>query len=352
MKKIIIISASLSVKGGISSLIKSFINATSLSEYKFYHVSSHVDGSKLLKFVVAGLAFIKTFCLLTFKRIHVVYIHSGDVPSPNRKYFFYKLAKLLKSKVIIHWHGASFMNQYPLLSHFWKKRIKEILSGSDMVICLSNSWKDEVLKISPIANTFVLPNAVKIPKLELENKYQPRATINITFLGHIGSRKGVWDLLHAVKKLVENEYPVNLLIGGNGEVDKLKQEVIGLGIEKNIQYLGWISDEEKDLLLRKTDIFVLPSYGEGMPMSVLEAMSYAIPVITTRVGGIPELVKDHETGFLINPGDKKSLVNKLENLINSREYRDRIGKQARSSIASNHNLEFYFKNLKYIFNSV
>ena len=352
MKEIIIISPSPSVKGGISSIIKSLINSSSLSDCRFYHVSSHVDGSKLLKYVVAGLAFIKTFCLLTVKRIHVVYIHSGDVPSPNRKYFYFKLAKFLRSKVILHWHGASFMEQYPLLSQFWKKKITEILSGSDMVICLSNSWKNAVLKISPNANILILPNAVKIPKLAIENHYHPRTTVNITFLGRIGSRKGMWDLLHVVKKLVVHEYPVNLLIGGNGEVDKLKQEVINLGIEKNVQYLGWISDEEIDLLLRKTDIYALPSYGEGMPMSILEAMSYAIPVVTTRVGGIPELVKDNETGFLINPGDNNALYEKLKVLIKSKEQRDIIGKHARSAIASNHNLEFYFKTLNHIFNSV
>ena len=352
MKNIAIVSPAFSVKGGITTLIKSFYGSDALPDFKFYRISSHIDGPKLIKLCVAVYGLFRMFLLLSSQKISIVYIHSGDSPSPIRKYFYFKLSKKFKCKIILHWHGASFMEQYYFLPHFWKKKIKEILSDSDMVICLSNSWKNAVLKMAPNANTFVLPNAVKIPKLEAENNYDSKRIVNLTFLGQIGPRKGIWDLLHVVKKLVEHEYPVSLFIGGNGEVDKLKKKVASLGIKKNVHFLGWISDEERDALLKKTDIYVLPSYGEGMPMSILEAMSYAIPVVTTRVGGIPEIVKDNKTGFLTDPGDKDSLYNKLEILIISSEYRDRIGKQARSSVASNHNLESYFKTLNHIFHSL
>jgi glycosyltransferase involved in cell wall biosynthesis len=350
MKNIAIVSPAFSVKGGISTLINSVFGSDAFTEYKFYRVSSHMDGPGWIKLCIAVYGLLRMFLLLSVQDISIVYIHSGDSPSPLRKYFYYKLSKKFKCKVILHWHGASFMEQYRRLSHFWKKKIKELLSHSDMVICLSSSWKNAVLTMAPDANTFVLPNAVKIPGLAIKNRH-PENAVNMTFLGQIGSRKGIWDLLQVVKKLIEHEYAIHLFIAGNGEIEKLKEEVTRLGIRNNVNVLGWISGKERDALLRKTDIYVLPSYGEGMPMSILEAMSYAVPVVATRVGGIPEIVKDNKTGFLIDPGDRESLYNKLEILISSREHRERIGRQARSFVASNNNLDVYFKTLNDIFDS-
>lgn len=162
----------------------------------------------------------------------------------------------------------------------------------------------------------------------------------------------MFDLLTVIKRLVDNGFIIKLNIGGNGEIKRLHKRINDLDITNYVVYLGWISEKEKDLLLRKTDIYVLPSYSECMPMSILEAMSYSIPVVSTFVGGIPELVSDGETGFLISPGDLDALYKKLEFLIQNRTLREEFGEKGRLAIESDHNLDLTVQRINRIYNSL
>ena len=125
-----------------------------------------------------------------------------------------------------------------------------------------------------------------------------------------------------------------------------------LGISNRVRYLGWISEKERDLLLRKTDIFILPSYAEGMPMSILEAMSYSIPVISTFVGGIPELISDGESGFLITPGDIDALYQRLASLVKNEKLRSEFGLKAGLIVKSKHNIDIVSQKIDTVYNTL
>lgn len=326
------------MKGGISSVIKGYLTTDLARKYNITLVSSHVDGTKIRKFFQALSGLIQTFKNLCVRRIDIVHIHGGDIVSVKRKFIYFKLVKLFNRKVIYHVHGGTILvEQYASLSPYWQKRIRYFFENSDLLICLSESWCTTLLSIAPGARIKVIPNSVKLPVPV--NKYSnSRQPVEISFLGSIGERKGLFDLLEAVKRLDGEEFEYHLNIGGSGDLMRLESEITRLHLNNNVRYIGWISDSQRDRLLRETDIFVLPSYGEGMPMSILEAMSYAIPVISTHVGGIPELVIDGETGFLIKPGDIDSLANKLEILIRDSELRRNFGERGRQVIGNKFNL--------------
>ena len=99
-----------------------------------------------------------------------------------------------------------------------------------------------------------------------------------------------------------------------------------LGISSQTVWLGWVRGDEKDKAFREASIFCLPSYAEGFPMSVLDAWSYGLPVITTPVGGIPDVAKDGENMLLFNPGDVDALAECMERMITDKELRDRISR--------------------------
>lgn len=352
MKRVLFISPSTSVKGGISSVIKGLLNTELTKKHKIFHVTSHVDGPKFIKLVVAVLGLVHASFYLVFKKVDIVHIHGSDIISSSRKVIYFKLVRVLsKCKVIYHFHGADFAEQFPQASIFRQKRIRKFFQESDLVICLSNSWRDSILSIAPDSTVRVLPNAVTIPEVSCQNK-EKRDGLQISFLGLIGERKGVFDLLKAIRKLIDNKHNITLNIGGNGDIKRLKKKIAAQKLHSVVRYLGWISQEEKDSLLRETDIYVLPSYGEGMPMSILEAMSYAIPVVSTKVGGIPELITDGETGFLIEPGDLDALYERLKCLIEDKELRKKLGNEARQFVASKHNLKLTAQQIEQIYDSL
>ena len=119
-----------------------------------------------------------------------------------------------------------------------------------------------------------------------------------------------------------------LLIGGDGEIEKVQQYIKDNKLDNVAEYIGWVSGEEKIKLLNEVDVFILPSYNEGLPISVLEAMSYNLPIISTTVGGIPEILKNEYNGFLINPGDLIALESAISTLINNPSKRKLQGKRS------------------------
>lgn len=351
MRNILYISSSPQVKGGISTVINGYLDSILPRHHNIYLVTSHVDGPKIVKLTTAILGLVKTFFHLLVKNIDIVHIHGSDIISSKRKYVYFKLVRNFDCKIIYHFHGASFLDQYPTASDEWKKRIKALFQEPDLIICLSESWKRAITEFAPYSNIEVIPNAVRLPEID-HLKKNTGNSVQLTFLGLIGERKGVFDLLIVVERLIEDGYDINLQIGGNGEVDRLLNEIDLLGIGHRVQYLGWICEKERDLLLRKTDVFILPSYAEGMPMSILEAMSYSIPVISTFVGGIPELMSDDESGFLITPGDIDALYQRLASLVQNEKLRNEFGHKARLIVKSKHNIDLVLQKIDSIYNTL
>ena len=346
---ILYISPSINVKGGISTVIKGYLNSFLTEKYSIYLVASHVDGYKLIKFFKAISGLIETFYFLVFKNIDIVHIHGGDIISFQRKFYYIQVAKLFKCKVIYHHHGANFMNQYKNLTNIWKTRVKKTFESVELIICLSNNWRNNIKLLAPFSNTVIIPNSIEIPNpfIKKNNKHT-----NLTFLGLIGDRKGIFDLLSVVKRIIDDGYHINLTIGGNGEIDRLIKQISILGLANFVKYVGWICDKNKDLILRQTDIFVLPSYAEGMPMSIIEAMSYSVPIVSTFVGGIPELVINGKTGYLVKPGSLDDLYKKILLLINNNDIREKFGRRGRQLIINRHNIDIITKKIAKIYTSV
>ena len=101
-----------------------------------------------------------------------------------------------------------------------------------------------------------------------------------------------------------------------------------------MQVLGWVSGAAKERELAQATIYVLPSYAEGLPMGVLEAMAAGTPTIATTVGGIPDAIEDEVTGFLVEPGDIQTLTERIAQLLADAELRSRFAVAARAKIVS------------------
>jgi glycosyltransferase involved in cell wall biosynthesis len=127
---------------------------------------------------------------------------------------------------------------------------------------------------------------------------------------------------------------------------------VELGIENHVVFVGWVSGAVKVDLLRRAQIYVLPSYNEGLPVSLLEAMSWQVPVISTRVGGIPELVREGVDGLLIDAGDRAALSSAIIELAQNAELREKMGIAARDQVERNFSKNVILPRLEGIYRSL
>jgi glycosyltransferase involved in cell wall biosynthesis len=316
-------------KGGIGAVIAE--QKKLFPKSKFY-CSYKPTGSLQSIFFSLMQLLIFPFYLLLNSGIKIVHIHGASRGSFYRKYVYFTIAKrLFGKKVIYHIHGAEFHLFISESSDRWKNRIKKTLESADQVIVLSNWWFTFFQERFPKSKITRIYNPVELTDYNKADEYQ--GIVKFLFLGHISSRKGCYDLLNVAEKMVKKNSNFIIEIGGNGETDKLKEMIQQRNLGTYVHFLGWVSGEKKKLLLQNSDIYVLPSKNEGLPVSILEAMSYGMPIISTIVGGIPEMIEDQNSGFLIDPGDLDALYEKMLFFIENRQKIKEMGQVSKKIVA-------------------
>jgi len=174
----------------------------------------------------------------------------------------------------------------------------------------------------------VLPNPVRVPTRVPDRA--GRAQVQILHLGRLGRRKGGYDLLNAFAALPEAiRARARLVLAGDGDVEPMRKLAEPLG--SRVRVLSWIDAHERDRLLAESDVFVLPSHAEGVPMSLLEAMAAGLPCITTPVGGIPDVFTHGVEGLLVPAGDSAQLRAAMSTFIADEAARLAAGKRAYES---------------------
>jgi glycosyltransferase involved in cell wall biosynthesis len=216
------------------------------------------------------------------------------------------------------------------------------------VLVLSAQWAEFVANFSPTADVCVLPNPVKLMPVANQAVVEQK----LLFLGRVEKNKGIDELLEAVALLKPAFFNIKLAIGGEGDLDRVKQKAEALGIQNHIELLGWLTPEKKYQHLQQASIFVLPSYEEGLPMAMLEAMSMAKAVVVTAVGGIPSVVEHDVNGLLIPPRDVAALADALSKLLSNKTLQEELGSHARAIIASHYASPVVADKLSAIYDSL
>jgi len=328
----ITLTLSTSAPGGIRSVVDSYIYDGLLPAWNGVVLFTHISGISVAKIGFGLEKLFVFFYYVIFKKVRLIHCHVSSYGSFWRKAVFAKLAKALGMPVILHMHGGRFELFYESSSSPFKKAISNVLNNVDRVIVLSSYWESFIKGIAKQSNIFVLPNHVRVPHID---KTLPKDNvIRLVFLGFISENKGVFDLLPAFQAVLNSlvQKNIHLTIAGNGEIDEAKKIVGQLGINSYVDVVGWIDTIQAQELLETADIFVLPSYHEGMPVSVLEAMAWALPVITTPVGAIPELIQNGKNGMLVSPGDQAEFTKAILALCTDSDLRHALGKNARQTI--------------------
>jgi len=281
----------------------------------------------------------------------LAHVHMASKTSFYRKSLLIILLKSCNIPILIHLHGASYHIFYSNSSALMQKYIKWIFSLTDKTILLSDSWQKWYIDTINTNKSSVIYNGVK-DYYDNQSLALLKRKNEILFLGRLGERKGIYDLLYAFQKVIQKTPDTILKVGGDGEIDKAKNLTSELNLSRNVEFLGWVNEEEKYKLLNNAKVYILPSYNEGLPMGLLEGMSAGLAVISTDVGGIPEAIANEKNGLLIKAGDKVEIANSLIKVLTNNKLLEELGEGARKSFLENFNSKIMTKKVEDIYDEI
>lgn len=344
-KRIIMVGTHLQTMGGISSVVSVYRDAGLFERLSIRYLVTHRDGTASQKVVTAAKAWGELAWLLLRDKVLLVHVHMSHRASCWRKLLFIWPAYFRRVPVVIHLHGSEFAEFFDQECKDWQQRlIRRSFHQAARVIVLSESWRRWVRGMCPTARVITLHNPVAVP--EVPGKSPQGALL---FLGRLGERKGTYDLLEAIKRLSKRGTVPEVWLCGDGELENCEAVVREAGLSESVKFLGWVRGADKDRLLKTASVYVLPSYREGLPMSVLEAMAAGLPVVSTRIGGIPEAIRDGVEGYLIDAGDVSALEDRLSRLISSPDHANSMGIAAHRRVKAEFSSEVIVPRLEALY---
>ena len=265
------------------------------------------------------------------------------------------LFKLFRVKLVYHLHNKGVSTRQ---EKWFDNLLYRFVFKNANVILLSKYLYPEIQKYVPETRVYYCPNG--IPENQVESgkwKVESSEPVEILFLSNLIESKGVFVLLEACKLLYNKDIHFNCcFIGGEGDItaQQLKEKIEALGLENKVKYVGKKYGTEKSSYWQKASIFILPTYYdyECFPLVLLEAMQYSLPVVSTYEGGIPDVVEDGVTGFLVPQKDVPALADKLEILIKNPELRNQMGAAGRKKYEEKFTLERFEGRMVAILNEV
>lgn len=333
--------------GGVRAVVRGYLDGGLFERYHCVYVASHRAGSGWVKIATALKAWFRVAVLLRRLDAPLVHVQTASRASFWRKSVVCLMARAAGRPYIVHLHGGGFSRFYEHECGALRRRlIRSTLAHAALVIVLSEEWRERLLRICPTARVEILHNAVAIPD---QARSQPHPDPTVLFLGHLLPDKGVYELVKAFAQVCERIPGLKLVLGGVGESETVRELAHVLGVSERVELPGWLGPEGKGAALAACSIFVLPSYHEGMPMALLEAMSWGVPVIATPVGGIPQIVTHEVNGLLVPPREVAALAAAIERLLQDPTLRVRLGKAARTTIEAGFSLEDAMRKLDNIY---
>lgn len=328
--KVLMIGPARSVHGGISAVVNNYYEAGLSEQIHLKYIATMVDGSKGRKFLQAIYAYLVFLAIMPFYQI--LHVNMAADASCLRKKVFIDTAWLFGKKILIHEHGGDFESfYYERCSQKQRASIKISLNHAEVFLVLSESWKHFFSKLVKEDKIHVLQNGILIPAKE-KTDYSSH---KVLFLGRLCKEKGIGELLDAVPIILKEIPDFKLILGGIWENDNEALRKKAKELSETVKCPGWISAKERDELMEECSIFVLPTWFEGQPVSLLEAMAKGMCVAASAVGGIPQIMgEEGENGVLLPAKDEKALADALIRLLSDESRRVNLGKNARRRITA------------------
>lgn len=270
-----------------------------------------------------------------------------------RDAFYVFLLKLLRRKIVFHLHSKGIKKNAN--KSFLKKYLYTWVFKNTHVICVSKSLTDDIAEVYK-STPFIVPNGIQVRPQSNEMKHHLNGSIpQILYLSHYLRNKGILVLIEAMGILNNQGYLFNArLIGPPADltIEFLENIITNQNLTEVVKVIGPLYGEDKFLEFQKADIFVFPTYNDVFGLVNLEAMQYSLPVISTFEGGIPEIVIDGETGFLVETQNAQMLAEKIAILLKDKDLRIKMGMKGYIRFLNNFTLNHFENNMNRTFQAI
>ncbi len=328
------------VIGGIATLVETLVPVLEQRADLFYfHTVQNrplQESGKLTirNFWLVLSQFVRFLRVLYTYRPNIIHLHTSQGYAWLKDSFYILMGKAHRCKVIVHVNAADFNELYSTGSRFSQTYTRFAMGRADVVIAVSSEWYKYLTQLVPAERVQIIYNCIDVNSFCPRSWSQDNHATNALFIGSVGSRKGAFDLIEASSHFLKaRDRSLQVWIAGysekGGDLERALARIKELQLEDVCQLLGTVYGKKKLDLLSAADLFVLPSYSEGLPLAILEAMSAGLPIVTTPVGGIPDVIKDGFNGFLVPPGDIKALAERIDILAKNPVLREKMGMRNR-----------------------
>ena len=328
--------AQTAVSSGLDTALQTLLGSPLGERYELTVVSLF-RGERTARGTAARVAygawlFAQTVCRLVVTGCSVADVHAVSGRDLLKNGAVVLAARATRTPIVLRIHGGNFDRAYREAGSLEQAIVRRILRAADRVVLLSHSWESVVKSIEPAARTTVIPNSVDCDVLAQTQQQRPAGAEDVLMLGNFCERKGHFDAVDAAAMVSKSHPRVRFHFFGAerdaGALAALQAKVREAGLQRTVNFLAPVFGPEKLDRIASAGIFILPSHTENMPMAVMEAMAAGMAVVATRVGAIPEMIDDGETGVLIEPRQPARLAEAIVRLLDDPQARRRIGGRA------------------------
>lgn len=303
----------LSAPGGMSAVVTSYRDAGLFNTAGVVYLDTYIRPGLRTQLRVFGCAVLRFGRALLAGQVRLLHVHSASRGSFWRKSVLCAMARCAGVPYLFHLHSGEFPTFYEseagALGRWW---IRLTLHRAALVLVLTPGWATCLQALFGPLRCEPAPNPVELPA---KSPLLQRQRRRLLFLGRIRQKKGAFDLLRAFADVRRQVPDATLVMAGDGELEAAEVLATELGLGAAVRFTGWIDGMAKDQAVAGADVFVLPSYFEGLPIGLLEAMAAGLIVVASPVGGIPELVTDGLHGRLVSAGQPAVLAAALVDVL-------------------------------------
>ena len=352
-RRVILVGPAAPATGGMATVVET-LRTSSLSEefdlIPFSTTKTTPENRRWYAGVLSQLRLLLRFASLLMRSPGgLVHIHTCSGLTFWRDAVCVGLVRVFGRKTILHIHGGGFEDFIKGMAKIQRFLLVRVFEASEFVIVLSEDWRRRLAAHAPARRWAVVANGVLLPSPRTD---QTR-TDAFLFVGNLDSKKGVEDLILATAIAARKGLTGRVRLAGVetavGQRAALCRLIEQEGIADRVELLGLVRDREKARAFEEACAFVLPSYIEALPMALLEAMSYGLPVIASKVGAIPEVIDDGVEGFLIDAGDVDALADRIARLSSNAALRERMGRAGRKRVEEHHTVEAMTSKIAHIY---
>lgn len=343
------VAPSLKSRGGISAVAGRLLSYLRDAGFRVRFIGSRVEGPRLRSAMYTVLSYFRFAAAVLRLRPSLIHVHVSENLSFIRKHVYVYLAMLLRRRVVLHVHPDRFVEYCARAKPWLRFLLKRVFRYVEAVIVLSERTRGRLVKLFPETPIFVLSNPVDTAAFRCGSRPTGR---EVLYMGWFIPEKGVYDLLEVIPEAARRAPGARFVFCGVHQLERLRAACSAPELKSLVDIKGWVEGEEKVELLSRAAMLVLPSYTEGFPNVVLEAMASCLPVVTTPVGANPEILKQGINGFFHEPGDRDGLREHIVRLLLDPDLGREMGRRNRTLAESRFDILVIGKKLTEIYDQV